>query len=96
MAGRNDGRRGAGDQRKHGHNYPGLAPGRGHERHETPMRLDNAEPGRDQPDLTGDAAIPAGAKAVSSTADREQPSVLGGDVATRSGTAPTPDDEKSG
>ncbi|MDT8758110.1 hypothetical protein MZO42_05315 [Sphingomonas psychrotolerans] len=31
-----------------------------------------------------------------STSDREQESALGGDVATRSGTAETPEDEKLG
>lgn len=31
-----------------------------------------------------------------STADREQESALGGDVATRSGTAETPEDERLG
>lgn len=81
------------DQRMHGHNTPGMVSGRGHERDEEPVRLGEREPGASGPDGGGDAAVPPG-RAVDSTAEGEQGSALGGHVATRSGTAPTPDDEK--
>ena len=80
------------DRRMHGGNTPGLVPGRGHERREEPVRLGEREPGTEPPDLTGDAAMP---EETGSTTDRHQPSVLGGDVATRSGTAHTSEDEQA-
>lgn len=77
------------DPRMHGHNTPGMVGGRGHERHEEPVRLNHPEPGEDgaptdRSDTTG------------SMRDRHQPSALGGETATRSGTAPTPPDEREG
>lgn len=70
------------DQRMHGGNTPGMAPGRGHERHEEPVRLDHPEP--------GDDASKAGTETGDTTSDmrdRHQPSALGGETATRSSTA---------
>ena len=81
------------DERMHGHNTPGMVPGRGHEHAEEPVRLGEREPGSEAPKPVGDAAIPRDAG--SSTEDREEESALGGHTATRSGTAPTPDDEKA-
>ena len=82
------------DQRMHGHNTPGLVPGRGHERHEEPVRLGRKEPGAKAPDLTGDAEVPDG-RIAPSAAGHDQESALGGHVATRSGTARTPRDKKA-
>lgn len=81
------------DQRMHGGDTPGLVPGRGHETHEEPVGSDGQEPGADAPELTGEAALPD--QAGSSTTDRQQGSAPGGDVATRSGTIATPDDEQA-
>lgn len=42
------------DTRMHGGNTPGLVPGRGHERHEEPVRTDGTrEPGEAAPNLDG-------------------------------------------
>lgn len=73
--------------RKHGHNTPGMVGGRGHERHEDEVRLNHPEPGED-------GVTMAGAESTSSMRDRHQPSALGGETATRSGTAQTPQDER--
>lgn len=47
-----------------------------------------------------DAGLQEGGKTATGgptkTTDREQPSALGGDVATRSGTEKTPDEERAG
>lgn len=70
----------ADDRRMHG-NTPGLVGGRGHERHEEPVRLDHPEPGEDQPGTTGgDDRLDA----TSDMDDLHQPSALGGETATRS------------
>jgi hypothetical protein len=73
-----------GDRRMHEGHKPGLDAPRDETRHEEPVRLDgdNSEDGlidfdrREQNDR--------------SDARERQSSALGGDVATRSGTAPTP------
>ncbi len=77
------------DQRMHGGDTPGLVPGRGHERHEEPVRLGDREPGETDMAMTDTDAEEPG-----STRDRSQESALGGDVATRSSTAPTPPNER--
>ena len=82
----------ADDKRMHGHNRPGMVGGRGHERHEEPVRLDHPEPGEDQPGLAGQGS-PRG-DTTSDMRDRHQPSALGSDTATRSANRPTPDDER--
>lgn len=72
----------ADDQRMHGGGTPGMVGGRGHERHEEPVRLDHPEPGEDQPGKTGHKPDP-----LDTTADMDdlhQPSALGGETATRS------------
>lgn len=71
----------ADDKRMHGHNTPGMVGGRGHERHEEPVRLNHKEPGEDQPGTTG------GGNRLDTTSDMDelnQPSALGGHTATRS------------
>lgn len=79
--------RGEDDRRMHEGDKPGLAPERGHERHEdTVAEGDNI--GREEAEAGGSGGA-------DSVTDREQPSALGGDVATRSGTAPTPEEERS-
>ena len=66
------------DQRMHGGNTPGMTGGRGHERHEEPVRLNHDEPGEDQPKSeAGDTT--------SDMRDRHQPSALGSETSTRSG-----------
>jgi hypothetical protein len=60
--------------------------------------LDDREPreareGRDEENIIGRDAD-GREDEVTSTTDREQESALGGDVATRSGTAETPEDER--
>lgn len=77
------------DKRKHGGNTPGTVPGRGHERHEEPVRLNHPEPGEDQPGMKGRAR-----NDMDDAADHEQDSALGGHVATTSGLATTPADER--
>jgi len=56
---------------------PGMVPGRGQERHEEPVRLDRDAPGA-PPASTGDDSQ------TETTRDSDQPSALGGRVATRS------------
>ena len=77
------------DTRKHGGNTPGMVGGRGHERHEEPVRLNHPEPGEEQPGMKGQPV-----DTTSDVHDRHQPSALGGETATRSGTARTPEDER--
>lgn len=75
------------DIRMHGGNTPGMVGGRGHERHEEEVRLNHPEP--------GESTVPmAGSEETDAMRDRHQPSALGGETATRSGTAPTPPDER--
>lgn len=69
------------DKRMHGGNTPGMVGGRGHERHEEPVRLNHPEPGEDQPGTTGKAAM---TDTTSDMDDLHQPSALGGGTATRS------------
>lgn len=64
------------DKRMHGGNTPGLVPGRGHERHEAPVRLGVVEPGADDPPLDG----PAQDLIRDLNAGGEQGSALGGHV----------------
>jgi len=78
------------DRRMHGDNTPGLVKGRGHERHEDPVRLNHPEPGEDKPLGAGEHAPPRG----DSMRDRHQPSALGGEVATRSNTTRTPEEDR--
>lgn len=82
------------DRRMHGGNTPGLVPGRGHERHEEPVRLGRAEPGATPEAPDGDTETLPGTRAVSQTAGQPEDSALSGHVATRSGTAIN-DDEKA-
>jgi hypothetical protein len=77
-----------GDRRMHQGRKPGLDAKRDRTRHEEPVRLDgdNSEDGlidfeRDRQDDQAEA-------------NEAQPSALGGDVATRSGTAPTPANDR--
>lgn len=81
------------DRRMHGSNKPGWDPGRGHERHEEPVRLGDPEPGDERPVLRGDSAVPE--RRPTSTLDPVQPSALGGNVATRSRTARQRADRRS-
>lgn len=81
-----------GDRRMHEGRKPGLDESRGHERHETPL-TDADRIGRED-DATGQADT-RGAEQGGSTLDREQESALGGDVATRSGRAPTAEELRS-
>ena len=69
------------DKRMHGGNTPGMVGGRGHERHEEPVRLNHPEPGEDQPGTTGEASA---TDTTSDMGDLHQPSALGGETATRS------------
>ena len=72
------------DQRKHGGTTPGMVPGRGHERHEEPVRLNHPEPGEERSGMKGkarDDMDPSG--------DHGQDSALGGHVATTGGTGET-------
>ncbi len=77
------------DIRKHGGNTPGMVGARGHERHEEPVRLNHPEPGEDQPGMKGQSM-----EATGDMHDRHQPSTLGSETATTTGTARTPDDER--
>jgi len=70
-----------GDERMHGGDTPGLVPGRGHERHEEPVRLGDREPGASN----DDEAAP----------ERDGSDALGGEAAARSGTARSPEDEQA-
>ncbi|RHW16754.1 hypothetical protein D1610_13570 [Sphingomonas gilva] len=74
-----------GDRRMHEGRKPGLDEEREHERHEEPV---DGLAGRER-------GVAAEGGEVSDMRDREQPSALGGDVATRSGTAETPEDERA-
>ena len=81
------------DKRLHGGNTPGMVPGRGHQRHEEPVRL-----GRPEPGTAADAPVDGPTQDMvrdldRNAADQGQDSALGGHVGTRSGTASTPDDE---
>lgn len=67
----------ADDRRMHGHDTPGLVPGRGHERHEEEVRLNHPEPGEEQPPAVHDDTT-------DDMRDRHQPSALGDETATRS------------
>ena len=77
------------DARMHGGNTPGMVGGRGHERFEDPMRLNHPEPGEDQPGMKGQRREETG------DMREKQPSALGGDTATTTGTNETPADEKN-
>ena len=77
------------DARMHGHNTPGMVGGRGHEREEEPVRLNHPEPGEDQPGMKGERREETG-----DMRDRHQPSALGGETATTTGTRQTPPDER--
>lgn len=74
------------DQRMHGGDTPGEVPGRGHEHHEEPM--DGMTPGSRSP------APADGGSGNADMRDRHQPSTLGSETATRSGTSETPPDER--
>ena len=74
--------------RMHGHNTPGMVGGRGHERHEDPVRLNHPEPGEDQPGMKGQRREETG------DMREEQPSALGGHTATPTSTERTPKDER--
>lgn len=80
------------DRRMHGGNTPGMVPGRGHERHEEPVRLGQPEPGADP--LPPEDGPTRDLKRDLESGD-DQESALGGHVATRSATTPTPDDDKA-
>jgi hypothetical protein len=67
---------------------------RGHERHEEPVSEGDRIGTDYQPD--SDSHHQALGNAVFSTNEAEQGSALGGHVATRSGTAETPEDERDG
>lgn len=70
------------DKRMHGGNTPGMVGGRGHERHEDPVRLNHPEPGEGQPGTPG--SVGGRLDTTSDMRDRHQPSTLGSETATRS------------
>lgn len=73
-----------GDRRMHEGRKPGLDGGaRGHERHEEAVD-------------TGPDRGPGAPGEIDDMRDRDQDSALGGKVATRSGTGPTPEDQRDG
>ena len=76
--------------RMHGGNTPGMVSGRGHERHEDPVRLNHPESGEDQPGMKGQRVEETGEMR------KAQPSALGGHTATTTGTEQTPKDEREG
>lgn len=83
------------DQRMHGGNTPGLVPGRGHERHEDPVtEADRIGAGEDADRRGTNDDLPS--KAGEDVTGGAPASALGGEVATRSGTQETPDDERTG
>ena len=86
----------SGDQRMHGHNTPGMAGARGHERHEQPYMPDADAIGTEQDPAKRVAHGGHGPAGVDRTDAPPGESALGGDVATRSGTGETPDDERAG
>ncbi len=78
------------DPRMHGGNTPGMVGGRGHERFEDPVQLNHPEPGADQPGMKGRREEETG------DMGKPQPSALGGETATTTGNAETPEDEREG
>ncbi|WP_315761095.1 hypothetical protein [Sphingomonas sp. Y38-1Y] len=79
------------DRRMHEGDTPGLNPGRGHERHEEPVTAADAI-GADDDNAPPDGPVGD----VDAVGDgQDQDSALGGDVATQSGTGPTPEEERS-
>lgn len=81
------------DRRMHEGRTPGLVPGRGHEHHEDPVTDADAIGTPAPPPRSTDQSE---TEEAGTTVDREQASALGGETATRSGTAPTPEDERRG
>ena len=80
------------DKRMHGGDTPGMVGGRGHERHEDPVRLNHPEPGEEQPGTPGS---PEGRlDSASDMRDRHLPSALDGETATRSVEAGAEEDDQ--
>lgn len=84
------------DQRMHGGNTPGMVPGRGHERHEEPYTPEVDGIGTEQDPAKRVAHGGHGPAGEDRTDAPPGESALGGHVATRSGTAKTPKDERTG